>query len=155
MHAERLDSEQIFGFLRPDQVNALSQAAQRVDLKAGDTIYERGSKATHFYVVLSGEVALRLPGKPGVSLLIDELGPGAMFGSCVSLDIKAYSLTAQCTRDSRLLKVETSALKTLLEGDPRMGYAVQSRISEIYFKRYVETMKKLQAIVMNIPIDVA
>ena len=155
MAKERLNSEEIFSFLRPDQVNALSRAAQAVDLKAGETIYERGAPATHFYVVLGGEVALRLPGKPGVSLLIDELGPGSMFGSCVSLEMKAYTLTAQCEQDCQLLKVEASALKALLGGDPRMGYAVQSRISEIYFGRYVETMKKLQAIVMNIPIDVA
>jgi hypothetical protein len=30
---------------------------------------------------------------------------------------------------------------------------MQARISEIYFNRYNETMKKLQAIVMNIPLE--
>jgi CRP-like cAMP-binding protein len=89
------------------------------------------------------------------SLLIDDLGPGSMFGSCVSLAIGTYSLTAQCTQDGQVLKVKTSALKNLLDGDPRMGYELQSRISEIYFRRYVDAMKKLQAIVMNIPLDVA
>ncbi len=78
-----------------------------------------------------------------------------MFGSCISFAMETYSLTAQCTEDCQLLKVATSALKDLLDGDPRMGYAVQSRISEIYFTRYIDTMKKLQAIVMNIPLDVA
>ena len=154
MARERLDSEQIFGFLRPDQVHKLSEAAERVEFKAGDTIYERGAPASHFYVTLSGNVALRLPGKQVFSLLIDDLGPGSMFGSCVSLMMETYSLTAQCTRDCHLLKIEASVLKRLLDSDPRMGYAIQSVISEIYFKRYIETMKKLQSIVMNIPLDV-
>jgi len=33
--------------------------------------------------------------------------------------------------------------------------STQTRISEIYFSRYIETIKKLQAIVMNIPIETA
>ncbi len=153
MVKDRLESEQIFGFLRPEQVNAISEAAERIELKAGETIYERGAPATHFYVILSGSVGLRLYGKQIFSLLIDDLGPGAMFGSCISFMMEKYSLTAQCTRDCQLLKVATSALKALLDSDPRMGYAVQSHISEIYFKRYIETMKKLQAIVMNVPLE--
>ena len=40
-----------------------------------------------------------------------------------------------------------------MDEDLMMGYALQTRISEIYFNRYIETMKKLQAIVMNIPIE--
>ncbi len=155
MVRERLDRDQIFGFLGPDHVHALSGAAETVQLKAGETLYERGAPATHFFEVLKGSVTLRLPTKHGVSLLIEELGPGAMFGSCVSLVTGTYSLTAQCTQDSHVLRVATSALKNLLDGDPRTGYALQARISEIYFGRYVDTMKKLQAIVMNIPIDVA
>lgn len=46
-------------------------------------------------------------------------------------------------------------MRNLLDDDPRMGYAIQSNISEIYFNRYIETMKKLQSIVMNIPLESA
>ena len=155
MAHDRLASEEIFSFLRPDQISALSDAAEKTFGRAGETVYRQGAPASHFYVILDGRVALRLPGGQGVSLLIDDLGPGSVFGSCVSLAMESYSLNAQCTDDSELLKIEASALKRLLENDPRLGYAIQSRISEIYFKRYIETMKKLQAIVMNIPVDVA
>jgi CRP-like cAMP-binding protein len=151
----RLDSENVFGTLTSDQVHILSDYAQRLELPAGKILYEQGAPATHFYMVVKGSVELRLPGKGGVSLLIDELGPGAMFGSCVSFALDKYALTAQCTEDSELLKVATSALRDLLDDDPRMGYALQSRISEIYFRRYIDTMQKLQAIILNIPLDVA
>ena len=49
-------------------------------------------------------------------------------------------------------QISVSALSAIMDGDPRIGYIIQSRVSEIYFKRYVETMEKLQAIVMNIPV---
>jgi CRP-like cAMP-binding protein len=155
MVIERLGRQEIFEFLRPEQVDALSNAAELIKFKAGDTVYQKGDEAKHFFIVLNGQVALRLPGKESVSIPIDQLSGGTMFGSCVSAAMGSYSLTAQCTEDSELLKIGAVSLKNLLDDDPRMGYAIQSKISEIYFNRYIETMKKLQSIVMNIPIESA
>jgi CRP-like cAMP-binding protein len=73
--------------------------------------------------------------------------PGEIFGSCVCFQLDAYSLTAECTSDSKVLKVEAATLKRLLDEDPVLGYALQTLISRVYFKRYVETMKKLQTVV--------
>ena len=36
-----------------------------------------------------------------------------------------------------------------------MGYPLQARLSKIYFNRYIDTMQKLQAIMMNIPTESA
>jgi CRP-like cAMP-binding protein len=153
MAVARLQKQHVFDLLRPEQVDALSEASQAVRLKAGEEVYEKGERAEDFYIVLSGEVALRLPGKGGVSILIDEVTEGALFGTCVSLTLDCYVCSAQCTMDTELLRISADALKELLDDDPRMGYAIQSHISRVYFERYVETMKKLQAIVMNIPIE--
>lgn len=150
---ETLIAQDVFGSLRPEQVDMISEAAERVSCAAGDTVYTMGAAADHFFVVLDGEVTLRLPGKGGVSIVIDQIGKGAMFGSCICFKRDSYALTAQCTTDSLLLKVKASALRDLMDRDLVMGYALQTRISQIYFNRYVETMKKLQAIVMNIPIE--
>ena len=153
MAIERLKKQEVFKYFRPEQVDAISNAAEVVKFSSGDTVYYRGARSAYFYIVLSGQVALRLPGKEGVSVLIDELGEGAMFGSCVSFAIDAYALNAQCTKETEVLKISAGVLKELMDEDPRMGYAIQSRISEIYFQRYIETMQKLQAIVMHIPIE--
>ncbi len=150
---KRLSGQDVFGFLRPEQVNRISDAAERIECGAGEMVYRQGARADHFFIVLDGEVSLRLPGRGDVSIVIDQLTKGDMFGSCACFDRETYALTAQCTRESVLLKVESGALKSLMDEDARMGYAMQSRLSAIYFNRYVETMQKLQAIVMNIPIE--
>ena len=150
---KRLGSQDVFGFLRPEQLDVLSDAADVLDFKEGDTVYYHGKRAEHMYVVLKGEVSLRLPGKGGISIPIDEATPGVMFGTCECFDCDTYSTTAQCTQDSKLMKIEAAALRHLMDEDLLMGYVMQRRISEIYFKRYLDTMKKLQAIVMNLPID--
>jgi CRP-like cAMP-binding protein len=151
--AKGLTAQEVFEFLHPDQVHAISETADKISCRAGETVYERGAKAEYFFTVLKGGVALRMPGKSGVSIVIEQLTKGAMFGSCVCFSRDSYALTAQCTEDSELLKIKGSVLKRLMDDDLMMGYGLQTRISEIYFNRYVDTMNKLQAIVVNIPIE--
>lgn len=152
MAPQQLGAHEVFSFLSPNQVDAISDAAEAITRGAGDTLYYMGAPATHLYVLVHGQVALRLPGRDGVSVLIEQLGDGAMFGSCVCIDLPAYSLTAQCLTDVELLRVEAKLLRRLMDRDLPMGFALQTHISKTYFKRYVETMKILQSIVMSIPL---
>jgi len=85
--------------------------------------------------------------------VIDEVTEGVIFGSCVCFEIGAYTLTAKCTEDSSILKIKAAILKKLMDDDLVMGYAIQTMISRVYFKRYVETMNKLQVIVQSIPLE--
>ena len=153
MQTAQLESHEIFQLLRPEQVNALSAAAEEIFLNAGDVVFQRGEPADDFYVVLKGQVALRLPQPDGVSVLIDEVTEGTIFGSCVCFQIDSYTLSATCSADSRILKIKAATLKKLMDDDPIMGYAIQTHISRAYFKRYVDTMRKLQSIVQSIPLE--
>ena len=152
MHGQ-LTSEEMFGFLLPEQVNSISDASEKISATAGEMIYERGEKAENFFIVLDGEVTLKLPGAGGVNIVIDQLRRGAVFGGALGYGRSSYTLSAQCTGDAHILKVRNSALKSLMDRDPRLGYTLQGYISTSYFNRYVDTMKKLQAIVMNIPVE--
>jgi len=153
MAIEQLDKTEVFQFLRPDQLKMISDVARVEMFRAGDTIYEKGARADHFYIVLEGQVSLRLPTRSGVAIQIDELTSGAIFGSCVCFQLADYSLNAQCTLDTRLLKISSTTLKELMDQDLLMGYTIQTQISRIYFQRYIETMNKLQSIVLNLPLE--
>ena len=153
LHEERLESQDVFGLLRPEQVDILSNAADVMEYKTGDTVYFHGEKADHMYVVLDGSVLLRLPGRGGISVPIDLATAGVMFGACRCFDIDTYSTTAECMQDSKLMRIEAAALRRVMDEDLLMGYAMQRRISQIYFERYLETMRKLQGIVMSLPLD--
>jgi CRP-like cAMP-binding protein len=154
MATEQLIGHDIFELLRPDQVRAISETAEEISLPAGDTVFRRGEKADFFFIVLEGYVALRFPSKEGLSLLIDEVGRGTIFGSCICFQIDTYTLTAQCTEGSRLLKMRAATLKKLLDDDPPLGYAVQTLISRVYFRRYLNTAQRLHAVLRTMPIDV-
>jgi CRP-like cAMP-binding protein len=152
--AGTLTAQEVFSFLLPEQVNAISNAAERVSFKAGESIYEKGDKADFFYVILDGEVTLRLPTTPGgVSLVIDQMGKGAVFGGPLGQKRRAYALSAHGAQKGKLLKIDISVMKKLMDKDMRMGLNLQRYVANAYFDRYIDTMKKLQAIVMNIPVE--
>jgi CRP-like cAMP-binding protein len=151
--AGTLKAQEVFSFLLPDQVNTISEAAERVNVKAGDYIYEKGDKAEYFFIVLDGEVTLRVPGQGGLSLVIDQMGKGAVFGGPLGQKRRAYALSAQCSQKAKLLKIEIAVMKKLMDKDMRMGLYLQRHVANAYFNRYIDTMKKLQAIVRNIPVE--
>ncbi len=152
MTTKSLSSHEVFSFLRPEQVEAISNDAEVVSLPAGAQVYAKGERALHLFAVLEGQVALRLPRPDGVSLQIEEVLPGALFGSCVCFQLQEYSLSAMCTRNTTLLKLKSATLQRLMDDDHSVGYPLQRLISQTYFKRYMETMQKLQAIVQTLPL---
>ena len=58
------------------------------------------------------------------------------------------SIFAALSNDTRL-----KMMKRLMEEDLVMGYAIQTRISRVYFQRYIDAMRMLQGIVQTIPLQ--
>lgn len=142
----------LFQMLQPEQVAAISDAAEEVVLEAGSQVYRHGDRADFFYVVREGAVALRGERPDGLGLHVDEVGPGEIFGACICFGRDNYTLSTRCEARTRLLRIRADALKNLLDADPRLGYTIQAYISGVYFRRYIETVTKLQAVVHSLPL---
>lgn len=150
MQVTAKQAEELFQFLRPEQVLALNAAAEQVSFKPGETIYRQGSKATYMYIVVSGKIALFAPGDDGVDVLINELCAGKLFGVCVCLGVDSYTATAQCSEDAWLLRINAEVLKGLMDRDPEIGYALERQIAKIYFGRYVNATQRLCEVVTQV-----
>jgi CRP-like cAMP-binding protein len=150
MEVTAKQAEELFQFLRPEQVVAVNAAAEPVSFKPGETVYRQGSPATYLYVVVSGKIALYSPGDDGVDVQINELGPGKLFGVCVCLGVDKYTATAVCSEDAWLLRINAEVLKGLMDRDPEIGYALEKQIAKIYFNRYVNATRRLREVVSEV-----
>jgi CRP-like cAMP-binding protein len=155
MVGEMLRHHELFGLLTPKEVERLSNVSGVVKLGKGERVYAEGIPASHLFVLLKGKVELRRPAKGGLSLLVDEVVEGGVFGVSSLTGGERYLLNAQCVEDSEVLKVESQALRRILDENPAIGYAVQRRISQILFKRYVDAMERLRSIVQAVPMGPA
>jgi CRP-like cAMP-binding protein len=148
-------NQHLFGSLKPEQRETIRSTAMVAAFQDGEIIYNKGTQATYLYVVVTGEVALRLPGAGGVSILVEQLGQNEIFGLNATFDLGSYSVTAQAVGATKIVKIETAVLKQIMESDLEVGYIMQKRISELYYKRYVATAQRLQAIVTAINLQAA
>lgn len=150
---ERVIGHEIFRQFRAEQISAISAASEVIKFKAGDIIYRRGQQADSVYVVIEGQVALRIPGSEAMGLAIDICDRGDLFGTSVFFDMGQYALNAECVEDSEILRIDFPVLKDIIERNRLAGLAIQTQIAKVYYNRYINTMQKLQAVVMSIPLD--
>lgn len=152
MPAEKLQKHELFGLLNPKEIERLSRVSGVVQLKEGEKVYSEGIPASHVFVLLRGRVELRRPTRGGLSLLVDDLLEGSVFGVSSLTGTERYLLNAECVEDSEVLKIEGGVLRQILDANLAVGYTMQRRISEIFFKRYVDVMERLQSVVQAIPL---
>jgi CRP-like cAMP-binding protein len=151
MPIEKLEKHELFGLLSPNEINRLSAASGVAKLKEGDRIYSEGIPASHLFVLINGRVELQRPTKEGPNLLVDDLIAGSIFGVSSLMGEDRYLLNAECTEDSEVLKIEGSTLLQILDENPVVGCAVQRRVSQIFFKRYLNSLERLRSVIQAIP----
>ncbi len=152
MAVEKLERHELFELLNPKEMDRLSNASGVVKLKEGERLYSEGMPASHLFVLLKGRVELRRPIKGGPSLLFEDLLPGSIFGVSCLTGTERYLLNAECVEDSEVLKMEGGVLRQILDESPLVGYTIQKRISQIFFKRYVYAMERLETIMHAMPL---
>ena len=152
MAVEKLERHELFELLSPKEMESLSFASGVVKLKEGEKVYSEGMPASHFFILLKGRVELRRPTQGGPSLLVEDLVKGSIFGVSALTGTERYLLNAECVEDSEVLKVERSALRHILDQNPVVGYAIQRRVSQVFFKRYVHAMERLETIMQAMPL---
>ncbi len=152
MAVEKLKKHELFGLLSPKDIGRLSNASGVVKLKEGDKVYSEGIPASHLFVLLKGRVELKRPTRKGPGFLVDDLIEGSIFGVSALMGTDRYLLNAECVEESEVLKIEGKMLRQILDENPAVGYATQRRVSQIFFRRYVDAMERLQAVVQAIPL---
>jgi CRP-like cAMP-binding protein len=152
MQIEKLEKHELFGLLNPNEIKRLSIVSGVATLKEGDLIYSEGVPASHLFVLVKGRVELKRPTKGGLSLLVDDLIPGSIFGVSSLMGADRYLLNAECVEDSEVLKIEGKTLLQILHNNLQVGYAIQRRISQIFFKRYVNAVERLKTVVQAVSI---
>ncbi len=152
MALEKLEKHELFGLLNARELAGLSNASGVITLEEGERVCSEGNRATHFFVLVKGRVELRKPTREGPSFLVDDLLPGSVFGVSSVTDAERYYLDGECVEDSEVLKIEGDALRHILDMNPRVGYVIQRRLSQIFYKRYVNAMERVQTVVQAIPL---
>jgi signal-transduction protein with cAMP-binding, CBS, and nucleotidyltransferase domain len=117
----------------PDHLlDILSQEAQ-LNIFGSDTqLFTVGEKIDTFYLMIMGQVALKVALTPEVDVILDNLQSGRTFGSSALVQGATASYTAVCQEPCEVVTLYGPRLKELFEKNQELAYYVMTGVAGQY-----------------------
>jgi CRP/FNR family transcriptional regulator, cyclic AMP receptor protein len=135
--ATLLKQIEIFFDLSPAQLRMIADICGERRCQAGEAIFEENSAGSELYLILQGEVEIRInptvispEGPTGGTLVpLATLQRGQSFGEIALVDQGLRTATAICTVATHLLVLPRSQLLALCEANPPLGYHLMRNLA--------------------------
>ena len=146
-----LKGHEPFQSLSFEEVDKISTFSGIKDFGKDENVFTSGGVGSHFFVLQEGHVNLRLPADAHeASLVVGRIEKGDLFGLAPLLDAGRHRTTAHCPEPCRILAIEAKPLRELLEENPLVGLHIMRAVAQVYFTRYVETLRRIQSVINEI-----
>ncbi|MDY7034475.1 MAG: cyclic nucleotide-binding domain-containing protein [Thermodesulfobacteriota bacterium] len=148
MKEYKVEGKEIFSHLTPKQVAEISDIATIKNCEEGEIIFDRGQTAKNIYILLEGEVALRLPSGKDMSyeefsLEIDRIKDHGVFGPGLMFGVRKYITRAKTTKSSKIMMIDAEKFIDIIR-ENKSEFSIMSYLANTYFHRYINTMKEFQ-----------
>ena len=147
--------KEIFSLLTSKQIAEISEAAVIKDFEADQIVYERKEAAKNLFILLEGEVSLRVPSRndtsiESLSLEIENITQhGALFGTNLLFDVKRYMTRARVIKPSKVMILDAKNFLEIIQ-ENKSEFIVMSYLAKVYFQRYINAMKEFEECVQQI-----
>ena len=94
-----------------------------------------GTNAAALYMLKEGKVAIRMTSRSGHEVVIDELGPGDVFGWSAVLDHQLFKAAIWTVEDCTLIVMDGVKLRQLFEANNHIGYRAVRVVADIIASR--------------------
>lgn len=116
----------------------------------GQVIFQEGSPANRFYLILEGKVGLETALEERGIIPIQTLGPGDDVGWSWLFPPYSLHLSARALEPTRTIFFYGTRLRKQCEQDHDLGYQLMQRIAEVVVKHLQATQQRLmECIVTN------
>jgi CRP-like cAMP-binding protein len=112
------------------------EISEKLTLDEGETLFEAGETAQHFYVLIKGVVELSL-GKTG-PVVYTARHPGEVIGWSSLVGRNDFSASAQCRESAKLLKFDRNSFLELLQKNSANEALLFKRLAEMLGNRLLE-----------------
>ncbi|MBI4287039.1 MAG: cyclic nucleotide-binding domain-containing protein [Chloroflexi bacterium] len=134
----------LFESLSDEEIDNIASISQVKDYEAGASIFDEKAAADELYVVEKGKVALQkqmLVTRLQLSkkVTVDIVNPTEVFGWSVLVAPYRYTLTATCLEATRVLATDGVRLRSLVQGNHRIGYEVLNQLIKVVASRLDDT----------------
>lgn len=129
----------IFSMVTIDDLRLVAQAMETQTFFKNDHIFEINDQGDHLYILVSGKVGISIDPDVSASNYIATLTTGDCFGEMNLLDNLPRSATAHALEDTKVLSLDKTRLKGLMQSYPDISIGMLRSMS----LRLRETNRKI------------
>lgn len=133
----------LFAGLSADDLALISACAWNVAFSPGQMLLREGQPADTFYLLRRGRVAIEVHAPAARQMVIETVGPGGCVGWSWLFPPFRWHFDARALDPVGAVAVDGACLRGKAEEDPRLGYALLSRISAVLLDRLQSTRVRL------------
>lgn len=149
MTLQDLASLSLFDEVPSTDLGRFAQISTVLELAQGEQVFGQGDPATHLFILLDGEVAIRYKPGDGEPLTVTTLQRGDAFGWSSALGRSRYTSSALATQAGRALSIPGSDFRRLCEEHPRTGIQIIERLADVIAGRLSGTRRAVANLLQN------
>lgn len=139
MLTKPIDRIPLFEGFSSEQMELLDPIFLPYECFTGTVLFEQGEPAEYLYLVISGEVVIRYNPDDGDPINIARVRPGGLVGWSAVIGRDAYTSSAACQDNTRLLRLSADSLQLLCERYPETGLLLLDRLAKVVAERLEST----------------
>lgn len=116
-----LKGVQLFSLLDEEELAVLSGQVEHKTFEARQRVYRVGDSSGRAYVVVTGSVMVTTVDEDNQEVIVDEPGPGEIFGFASMFDGTPHQTTATATVATSCIEVDRHDIGILLQRKPMAG----------------------------------
>jgi CRP-like cAMP-binding protein len=125
-------------------LKTLANSALEMKFETGQNIFEEGSPANRFYLILSGRVVLESElAEPGKMIPVQTLGAGENLGWSWLFPPYLMHFSARALEPTQTIFFYGTRLREQCEQDHELGYELMKRIAEVATQCLSATQERL------------
>jgi CRP/FNR family transcriptional regulator, cyclic AMP receptor protein len=138
-----VEQQPFFKGLTARHLRLLTASALVMQFEAGQSIFQEGSPANRFYLILEGKVVLESDLEGCGIIPIQTLGPGDDLGWSWLFPPYYLHSSARALEQTKTIFFYGTRLREQCEQDHDFGYQLMGRIAEVVIKRLQATQRRL------------
>jgi len=110
---------------------------------AGSKLISERGEAANLYLLREGKAEVRMTSRDGHEVVIDETGPGGLFGWSSVLDRQSFTAAVWAVEDCTLVVFDGVRLRQIFEANNHIGYRMMKEIAGLVASRLENLRSRL------------
>jgi CRP-like cAMP-binding protein len=136
--------------LTPKEAREVAGQMSTIDLENGETLFRQGEPSAAVYLLISGEVQIRIEDPDQSPRTLVTLGPGAIIGEMGPLTSEPRGATCIACTDTHLAQLPYAALDTGLERGDRWATRFLMATAKVLAQRLAALNKQTLSIMAQL-----